>query len=221
MVLRFNESWRAFAKPVGNRRPDGLQNAPRSPSVRIGLSPRGPLRATKLLIGGSVRSYAPAGCTLDGIAAPPGNSSTVTTGRGVPEARRERSGRTVRRTLYRAGRERPVSGAAQAARLDTRTGCRHPKDAAIRTSLVREWMLAGPIPSVPSVPVGAGFLPLETEERMRRAVAAQERNEGRTNRNLSSETADDSYLLEIAIPNRADVLVAASMRDFVRGSNAE
>lgn len=81
--------------------------------------------------------------------------------------------------------------------------------------LLAEYALAGPAPDRPYLPVGAGFIPFETEAELRQSIEARQRSSEAAK--LFHEVQDDRYVLETALAARADILVTADLDDFIRG----
>lgn len=81
--------------------------------------------------------------------------------------------------------------------------------------LLAEYALAGPVPDRPYLPVGAGFIPFETEDQLRQSIEARQRSSDTAK--LFHEVQDDRYVLETALAGRADILVTADLDDFIRG----
>jgi hypothetical protein len=81
--------------------------------------------------------------------------------------------------------------------------------------LLAEYALAGPVADQPYLPVGAGFIPFETEEQLRQSIEARWRSPDAAK--LFHEVQDDRYVLETALAGRADILVTADLDDFIRG----
>lgn len=82
--------------------------------------------------------------------------------------------------------------------------------------LLEQYALDGPMPSRPYVSVGSGYIPFETEERLRAAAASHLRTENAGK--LFNEVQDDRYVLETALAGRADILVTADIAGFRKGS---
>ena len=81
--------------------------------------------------------------------------------------------------------------------------------------LLAEYAQAGPMPAQPYLPIGAGFIPFETEEQLRQSIEARQQSPDTAK--LFHEVQDDRYVLETALAGRADILVTADLDDFVRG----
>jgi hypothetical protein len=66
------------------------------------------------------------------------------------------------------------------------------------------------------LPVGAGFIPFETEEQLRQSIETRQSSSEAAK--LFHEVQDDRYVLETALAGRADILVMADLDDFIRGA---
>ncbi len=88
-------------------------------------------------------------------------------------------------------------------------------EAAEKAWLLEQYTMEGPMPDHPTVTVGAGYIPFETESDLRQALVAfaSEADAGK----LFDEVRDDGYVLETALAGRADILVTANIDDFVWG----
>jgi hypothetical protein len=84
-----------------------------------------------------------------------------------------------------------------------------------RAWLMADYALAGPLRDQPYLPVGAGFLPFETEEQLRQSIETWQSSSETAK--LFHEVQDDRYVLETALAGRADILVTADLDDFIRG----
>jgi hypothetical protein len=89
-------------------------------------------------------------------------------------------------------------------------------DADEKAWLLEQYALDGPMPSHPHVVVGSGYIPFESEQQLRAALADQLRPENAAK--LFNEIQDDRYVLETALAGRADLLVTADVDGFRRGS---
>jgi hypothetical protein len=85
--------------------------------------------------------------------------------------------------------------------------------------LLEQYTIEGPMPDRPAVPVGAGYVPFETEAQLRQSISdfAGPNNAGK----LFHETQDDRYVLETALAGRADILATANIGDFIRADAVE
>jgi hypothetical protein len=84
-----------------------------------------------------------------------------------------------------------------------------------RAWLLADYAMAGPLRAQPYLPVGAGFVPFETETQLRQSIATRQLSPDTTK--LFHEVQDDRYVLETALAGRADILVTADLDHFIRG----
>jgi predicted nucleic acid-binding protein len=89
------------------------------------------------------------------------------------------------------------------------------EDAAEKAWILEQYALEGPMPSRPYLPVATGYIPFETEEQLRQAIAAHSRPENADK--LFNEVEDDRYVLATALAGRADIFVTCDLQDFCRG----
>jgi len=88
-------------------------------------------------------------------------------------------------------------------------------DADEKAWILQQYALEGPAPNAPYVTVGAGYIPFETEEELRRSIVAHASRKDTDK--LFHEIQDDRYVLETALAGRADILATGDMQGFAKG----
>jgi PIN domain len=81
--------------------------------------------------------------------------------------------------------------------------------------LLQQYAIAGPVSYPAQIPVGAGYIPFETEAQMRQSIESF--SAPHNAEKLFHEIQDDRYVLETALAGRADVLATADIDDFLKG----
>jgi hypothetical protein len=87
-------------------------------------------------------------------------------------------------------------------------------DAALLTDIIAAYASEGPVPTPPLITLGTGFIPFADEHDIARAIANRM---SRRDKPLFDEIEDDRHVLTTALAGRADILVTANIRDFIRG----
>lgn len=87
-------------------------------------------------------------------------------------------------------------------------------DAARLVDTVAAYAIEGPIPTPPLIALAAGFIPFADEQEIAKAMANRL---SRRDMPLFDEIEDDRHVLTTALAGRADILITANIRDFLRG----